>query len=120
MNNPNSKGRNYDGYKGRNLDFDRCVASLKRKKVEVKKIANGMTIVDIEHAIPASLGNKSWGMISFLCNGNIRGAVTGRRKYSENTSKNLGLDKEEVKTANSYQLDRAVKKITQAFSGELL
>ena len=59
-------------------------------------------------------------MISFCCNGNIRGAVLGRRKYSEATVKFLGLNKEEVKTANSYQLDRAVQKITQAFSGELL
>lgn len=120
MNNPNSKGMNYDGYKGRNLDFDKCVASLKGKKVEVKTTGNGVRIIDITNAIPASLGNKTWGMISFCCNGNMRGAVLGRRKYSEATSKFLGLNNEDNKKPDSVVLRNAVHKITQAFSGELV
>ena len=110
------KGRIYDGYKGRNLDIDKCITSLKRKKVEVKKIANGAIIIDIEHATPASLGNKSWGMISFLCNGNTRGAVLGRKQYVKRTMSFLGLDEQEKEKDKNAMT--AVQKIIKAFRGK--
>lgn len=110
------KGRIYDGYKGRNLDFDKCVTSLARKKVEIRKHANGVILVDIEHAIPASLGNKSWGMISFLCNGNTRGAVLGRKQYAKRTMSFLGLDEQEKEKDKNTMI--AVQKIIKAFRGK--
>ncbi len=59
--------------KGRNLEEQSCVNSLKRKGVYFENIMINNQIVGIGATITKPLGIKSWGLVDFL-----RG---DRRKY---------------------------------------